>query len=567
MIVNSRKGSLFIPFIVVVAFLALIITFIGLSSKDAQLTGGHELGERAFSVSDSYLEGEKALSYLDQSAKYSAQLAMNDIATRGIAQSTDCGSFEGYPLWNTEDKECYPENDALKREFANTFSNHLDQYLVQYPLARFPLANYEFTVSEENNRFFIYGYAIQNLEFPIKEPTQKVEEEKESEIPETNAFSIWPVAGQITTCFGLDSTTFPGRTRWHDAIDISATTGTSVKSVADGNVEKIHTGCGVGDCYSGTCGGTYGNHVIIKHDKNLYTLYAHLSSVSVKEGDDVKAGQEIGRVGNTGKSCGAHLHFAVHKKAVTHNSEQDYEEDPFCYLPRVYQGYQDPCTHVKCPEVKLTTIKEGCAEDKNEEELLQYVDKRISLGKYVPDDLVLLSTYDIPSRAGMQLKGTVIKDLQDLIFAAKDLRIPLEVCSGYVSYNTQTGLFEGEVSRQMLKGLTKEQAEAVVNSYIIMPGYSDYQLGTTIDFTTSGISCATDAFENTAASRWLAEHAEEYGFVLSYPKGKEALTGYQYEPWHYRYVGKRIAQILKEKNYRDISNDWTLNKWLTECGE
>ena len=342
---NSKKGSWFIPLIVIIAFASLIAIFIVLSIKYSRVTAGHELGERAFSVYAAYLNGEKTLLYLDQSAKYSSTLAMRDIANTQINISPDCGTFEDVYLWNTEDKECYPDSNFVKRQFSKAFSNYLDQYLAQYESIRFPLGNYEYVISQEGDKIFIYGYAIQNLEFKIEEPALKNKQEKKAEVPETKEFSIWPVAGPITTCFGWD--TLQGRTRWHEAIDISAAEGTSVKSIADGKVRRVVTGCVVGDS---TCSGGYGNNVLIEHKlengKKLYSFYGHFSSISVKEGDDVKAGQEIGRIGNTGKSTGPHLHFATHKNQVSYSSAQDYTEDPFCYIPKTYEGYSDSgCSH------------------------------------------------------------------------------------------------------------------------------------------------------------------------------------------------------------------------------
>ena len=345
---KNRKGSFFVPFIVVVAFLALITIFIVLSIKYAGVTAGHELGERAFSVYDSYLRGEEALLYLDQSAKYSSVFAMRDIATTRISESTECGIYEDVSLWNTEDKECYPDSSAVKKEYAQLFSKYIDQYLAQYPAATFPLGNYEYVVRKEGERTFIYGNAIQNLEFKIEEPSIKASvEETNVQIFKVKTFNIWPVAGTITTCFGWDY--YQGRTRWHEAIDIGVAEGTSVRSIADGKIIRVILGCQVGDR---ACSGGYGNNVIVEHElengNKLYSFYAHFASIGVKEGEKVKEGQEIGRIGMTGKTDGPHLHFAIHKKPVPFSSEQDFTEDPFCYLPRTFEGYDDGGCEHKC---------------------------------------------------------------------------------------------------------------------------------------------------------------------------------------------------------------------------
>lgn len=88
--------------------------------------------------------------------------------------------------------------------------------------------------------------------------------------------------------------------------------------------------------------------------------------------------------------------------------------------------------------------------------------------------------------------------------------------------------------------LTRTDAEAVVRSYSAEPGKSEHQTGLCIDFVTSTVGL-TEAFENTEAFAWLSENAYRFGFILRYPKGAEGITGYTYEPWHYRFVGREAA--------------------------
>lgn len=96
----------------------------------------------------------------------------------------------------------------------------------------------------------------------------------------------------------------------HKGLDIAAAGGTPLVAPADGVVTDVVTGCGVGDH---GCGGGYGNLVDIQHANGLYTRCAHLSAVSVAVGQQVKQGQNIGTVGDTGHSFGPHLHFEVRR--------------------------------------------------------------------------------------------------------------------------------------------------------------------------------------------------------------------------------------------------------------
>lgn len=129
--------------------------------------------------------------------------------------------------------------------------------------------------------------------------------------------------------------------------------------------------------------------------------------------------------------------------------------------------------------------------------------------------------------------GPLVEMLEDA--AAAGHRIV--VLSAYRSYEVQQGAFRSHVER-----LGLEQAERVS----ARPGHSEHQLGTTVDFASAAVGYQlVQAFGDTPEGRWLAERAHEYGFALSYPRGAEAITGYQYEPWHFRWLGRETAAELR----------------------
>ena len=103
--------------------------------------------------------------------------------------------------------------------------------------------------------------------------------------------------------------------------------------------------------------------------------------------------------------------------------------------------------------------------------------------------------------------------------------------------------------------LSLEDAITVAQSYSAIPGQSEHQTGLCVDFITSGEDELTEAFENTAAFAWLSQNAYKFGFILRYPKGKEGITGYTYEPWHYRFVGREAATDI-------FVGDMTLEQYL-----
>ncbi|TVY01920.1 M15 family metallopeptidase [Paenibacillus cremeus] len=130
--------------------------------------------------------------------------------------------------------------------------------------------------------------------------------------------------------------------------------------------------------------------------------------------------------------------------------------------------------------------------------------------------------------------------LEKLFAGAKADGLPLVGVSAYRSYETQTTVY---------KNYVKQDGEEAANKYSAKPGQSEHQTGLAIDVSGSNGKCAAeDCFGETKEAKWLEQHAPEYGFIIRYPKGKEDITGYQYEPWHLRYVGTEMAKDIAKKN-------------------
>jgi D-alanyl-D-alanine carboxypeptidase len=158
---------------------------------------------------------------------------------------------------------------------------------------------------------------------------------------------------------------------------------------------------------------------------------------------------------------------------------------------------------------------------------------------YVPE----LVVPDVALRVGAgadesHVSKTAAASMEKMFAAAAKAGAPLRIASAYRSYNTQVAVFNSEVRTF---GLAKAESESA------RPGYSEHQTGLAADLEPLDRSCEiADCFADTPAGKWLAENSYKYGFILRYPKGKENLTGYRYEPWHFRYVGKDLAaQIHK----------------------
>ena len=160
-------------------------------------------------------------------------------------------------------------------------------------------------------------------------------------------------------------------------------------------------------------------------------------------------------------------------------------------------------------------------------------------------------------KGSMKCDVRIIDDLMDMMQAAKRDSINLVVCSPYRDYNRQTVLFDRKIDYYMEGGHSYMEAYKLASMTVTVPGASEHQIGLALDIVSTTYSGLEIGFGETVAGRWLKEHCDEYGFILRYPEGKEYITGIQYEPWHFRYVGKEAAVQIME---RDI----TLEEFIEE---
>lgn len=117
------------------------------------------------------------------------------------------------------------------------------------------------------------------------------------------------------------------------------------------------------------------------------------------------------------------------------------------------------------------------------------------------------------------------------------------VQSAYRSVERQKELYDNSVKKYLKQGKTQEEAEKLTDEYINKPGASDHNLGLAVDF-----NYVDNKFEDLDGFKWLKENAEDYGFILRYPKDKENITKISYESWHWRYVGEEHAKKMNELN-------------------
>ena len=152
---------------------------------------------------------------------------------------------------------------------------------------------------------------------------------------------------------------------------------------------------------------------------------------------------------------------------------------------------------------------------------------------YIQGLMIVNKSYPLPKEynpGGMTADTKAAFD--EMVRDASAAGLSMKSVSDFRSYETQDQLYKNYCNRD---------GQVLADTYSARPGHSEHQTGMAID-----INCAGSAFDNTPEAKWLAENCWKYGFILRYPQGKESITGYQYESWHIRYVGKDWAKKITE---------------------
>ncbi len=188
------------------------------------------------------------------------------------------------------------------------------------------------------------------------------------------------------------------------------------------------------------------------------------------------------------------------------------------------------------------TVRELDKIVKTDPELLQKYSKVYFLNEnYTPVATVAIPDEYIYGPKDESVHKEIYPFLFDLLEEAKEDKVDLKVVSAFRSFDTQA----------TLKSSYRVTYGSGANAFSADQGYSEHQLGTTVDFTTESVGSTFSGFDRTPAYAWLLDNAYRYGFILSYPKNNKY---YQYEPWHWRFVGKDLARELHEegKNFYDL---------------
>lgn len=194
------------------------------------------------------------------------------------------------------------------------------------------------------------------------------------------------------------------------------------------------------------------------------------------------------------------------------------------------QVSQDPSTNTNTGELEMN-IPDLTSLDS----ITLIVNKQHGLpSDYVPSNLV---KPDVPlTKSSIMLQEVAADAMKEMFDAAKEDGVKLMIGSGYRSYDYQTTLYNNYVQRD---------GQKAADRYSAKPGLSEHQTGLAADLSSGDGECyLKGCFKDTKEGQWLAENAWEYGFILRYPEEKEEITGYIFEPWHYRYFGLEQAKLI-----------------------
>ncbi|HCJ40901.1 MAG TPA: D-Ala-D-Ala carboxypeptidase VanY, partial [Ruminococcus sp.] len=168
---------------------------------------------------------------------------------------------------------------------------------------------------------------------------------------------------------------------------------------------------------------------------------------------------------------------------------------------------------------------------------------------FVDDILIVNKTYSVPDDYAPGINSAAQAAFDEMMNDALNDGVYLYVNSGYRSYDEQYNLYYN---------YAYDRGVAEADKYSSRPGHSEHQAGLCFD-----VNSTENSFAGTTEAKWLAAHCSDYGFIIRFPKGKEKYTGYEYEPWHIRFVGIELAKELTSKNlcleeYLGLTSDYTL---------
>ncbi|MDX8045688.1 M15 family metallopeptidase [Gracilibacillus sp. S3-1-1] len=212
------------------------------------------------------------------------------------------------------------------------------------------------------------------------------------------------------------------------------------------------------------------------------------------------------------------------------NEEQQNAEEP-----------KEEASKQEKKEEKENKKEDSVVEVDNPDDTLVVVNRQRKLAEgYIPEDLTEANIpyYAEEGDPKRLVREVVVNPLEDLFEDAELAGLDLVAVSGYRSYDRQKEIYDRNVAQR-----GKEETD----KFSAQPGASEHQTGLAMDVSSAQQVALEQSFSETNEGQWLADHAHEHGFIIRYLEGKEDITGYSYEPWHIRYVGKEAAKEIYQQ--------------------
>lgn len=221
-------------------------------------------------------------------------------------------------------------------------------------------------------------------------------------------------------------------------------------------------------------------------------------------------------------------------------------------------GYGTWCHFAKQPAATANTVITSQIDNRSQENdqsihtarslstsanpLYILVNKDHKLPKHYKPDLVTLKNKK-------QVSSEMYRPLKEMWFDCEKAGTgySISVVSAYRTAHKQSELLHDEIKKNERLGMTAKQAKKDALRTVAPAGYSEHETGLCVDITATDYQMLNEQQAETPENKWLRKHCAEYGFILRYPKHKEKITGYQYECWHFRYVGKKAAKIITRR--------------------
>jgi D-alanyl-D-alanine carboxypeptidase len=415
---------------------------------------------------------------------------------------------------------------------------------------------------------YLQTQSIQTSKLPFRSKAEIQEARRIAQQANGKMLLTFPILFKDTTVF-ISSLVGSQEAGVHDKGHAGTDISYHQASVGEKNLEIVSATDGIIKSVERSDGGGYGAHVVIEDSTfGLRFTYGHLVVDSQPRelvvGAKVKAGDKLGIMGKTGHSTGVHLHFEiakngapfaldvpgfkgmylsaldqklfVWKKGTTPTADKiGWDAQEASELPLLEESDAQPASN-------SNSVAQGGTGGTDPNAILVLANKTSGLpAGYVPPDLTVPNvafTFTDKSEKRM-LRKEAATALEKMFILAGTDKIYLAGVSGYRSEARQKEIYDAYV---------KSDGQANADRYSSKPGFSEHQTGLAMDVSgTNGKCQAEDCFAGSPEADWIAVHAHEYGFIVHYLKGKESVTGYQYEPWHIRYVGVKVATEIHSK--------------------